>query len=624
MADNEALFTPELVFFDWECATPDEVFARLEGELAPHGYIASGWLDAVRTREDAYPTGLAMPAANIAIPHTDPGFVAKPYIAVVKPAAPVTFNAMAGMGAPVPAQIVINLGIAEPGGQVEALQALMNIFMGADAAADVLGQTTPQGSQCFYVLLISSLPAVRDSSQVSAHKERPTAKCHICPLCTKMVQINLSPMHQACRGGCVVTQWRLFDSLCERPTMANKKKNSEAAPTPEQQARAASSSRKKQRKTYVSKTVKIVLVVIGVLAMLLSVSAMACSGLMSQAEDTSGYKLTGGVAATINGTNLTEDTVTKQIMSMRTSYGYTKDEDWAQYLVDNDLTPKKYRKQLIDSYTQQILLQQAQKENGVTVSDEEVEKAWKDACKSAGGAKAFKKTLKTYGYTEDTYKDSLKESLAQQKLKDAVAPTSKPKDSEIVDYINESLSSYNDARRSSNILIKVDSDASDEDKAAAKAKAQECLDKINSGELSFEDAVEQYSEDTGSKEKKGDVGWDKLTTFVDSYQTALEGLNKGDVSEVVESTYGYHIIKCTDYFHVDNQVDDINQVPKDIKKYVSNVVKTQAASTAYSEWLEQYKKDADITVNPMPKDVPYNVSLKGVTKSSTDDSSTTE
>ena len=161
-------------------------------------------------------------------------------------------------------------------------------------------------------------------------------------------------------------------------------------------------------------------------------------------------------------------------------------------------------------------------------------------------------------------------------------------------------------------------------KAAAKAKAQECLDKINSGELSFEDAVEQYSEDTGSKEKKGDVGWDKLTTFVDSYQTALEGLNKGDVSDVVESTYGYHIIKCTDYFHVDNQVDDINQVPKAIKKYVSNVVKTQAASTAYSEWLEQYKKDADITVNPMPKDVPYNVSLKGVTKSSTDDSSTTE
>ena len=57
--NNEALFTPELVFFDWECATPDEVFARLEGELAPHGYIASGWLDAVRKHcHSAYRSGV--------------------------------------------------------------------------------------------------------------------------------------------------------------------------------------------------------------------------------------------------------------------------------------------------------------------------------------------------------------------------------------------------------------------------------------------------------------------------------------------------------------------------------------------------------------------------------------
>ena len=389
-------------------------------------------------------------------------------------------------------------------------------------------------------------------------------------------------------------------------------------------AKAKAKARKKLRKTRVSKGVKIALVAVGVLAMVLSVSTMACSGLMSQSESSStGYKLTGGVAATVNGTNLTEDTVTKQIMSMRTSYGYTKDKDWAQYLVDNDLTPKKYRKQLIDSYTQQILIQQAEKEYNVNVTDEDVEKAWKDACKSAGGAKAFKKTLKTYGYTEDTYKDSLKESLAQQKLKEAVAPEKTPKDKEILSYLNENLSTYNDARKSSNILIKVDSDASDEDKAKAKEKAQECLDKINSGELSFEDAVKKYSEDTGSKDKKGNVGWDKLTSFVDSYQTALEGLNKGEVSEVVESTYGYHIIKCTGYFHVDGEVTDIKQVPKAIKNYIANVVKTQNTSTKYSEWLEKYTKDADITVNPMPKDVPYNVSLKGVEKSSTDSTDAT-
>lgn len=413
------------------------------------------------------------------------------------------------------------------------------------------------------------------------------------------------------------------DQAAEQPAGASGADSSaNAQAKPKKPSRAA---RKKARKTRVSKTAKIVLVAIGVLAMVLSVSTMACSGLMQQSESSkssSGYKLTGGVAATVNGTNLTEDTVTKQIMSVRTSYGYTKNKDWAQYLVDQDLTPKKYRKQVIDSYTQQIVIQQAEKEYGVEVSDDDIEKAWKDACKSAGGEKTFKKTLKTYGYTEDTYKNSLKDSLAQQKLKDKVAPAKTPKDKEILSYLNENLSTYNDARRSENILIKVDSKASDDDKAKAKEKAQECLDKINSGELSFEDAVKKYSEDTGSKDKKGDVGWDKLTTFVDSYETALQGLNKGEVSGIVESTYGYHIIKCTGYFHVDDKVTDIKQVPKAIKKYVANVVKTQSTGTAYNDWLEKYTKKADIKVNPMPKDVPYNVSLKGVTKSSSSTTST--
>ena len=437
----------------------------------------------------------------------------------------------------------------------------------------------------------------------------------------------------------------MFESIPERPMMANYKKQPKKAakPAPEKPAVDASAqpaadaaaskpqskkpsrtARKKARKSRVSKTVKIVLVAIGVLAMVLSVSTMACSGLMQQSQDSKSstdYKLTGGVAATINGSNLTEDTVTKQIMNVRTSYGYTKDKDWAQYLVDQGLTPKKYRKQVIDSYSQQILIQQAEKEYNVSVSDDDIEKAWKDACKSAGGEKAFKKTLKTYGYTESTYKDSLKDSLAQQKLKDKVAPAKTPKDKEILSYLNENLSTYNDARRSENILIKVDSDASDEDKAKAKATAQECLDKINSGELSFEDAVKKYSEDTGSKSKKGDVGWDKLTTFVDAYETALQQLNKGDMSGIVESTYGYHIIKCTDYFHVDDEVTDIKQVPKAIKKYVANVVKTQNTGTKYNDWLEKYQKKADIKINPMPKDVPYNVSLKGVTKSASSTSS---
>lgn len=407
----------------------------------------------------------------------------------------------------------------------------------------------------------------------------------------------------------------------------------EAAKTPEQRkadekaAKAAQkAANKAKRKTRLSKTALIVLVAIGCAAMVISVTSMACAGVVSQETGGADYKLTGGVAATVNGVNITEDTVTKQIMSVRES-SYESDEDWAQYLVDNDLTPESYRENVINSYARQYLIEVAEKENGVSVSDEEVEDAWKDAYASYGSEETFINMLSMYGYDEDSYKDSLKSTLAQDKLQEIVAPDEDVTDDEVISYINENISTYNDARRSSHILVKVDSDATDEEKESAKNKAQECLDKIKSGEMSWDDAVSEYSDDSskdsGDEGSKGDVGWDKLSSFVDAYQTALDGLNEGDMTDVVESDYGYHIIKCTGYFHVDDSVTSIDQVPEAMKTYVSNIIQTNNSGTAYNNWLNDYIDKADIKINDMPADVPYNVSLDGVTKTSTDDTAET-
>ena len=373
---------------------------------------------------------------------------------------------------------------------------------------------------------------------------------------------------------------------------------------------------KKEAKSKLSKTAKIVLVIIGIAAMALSVTAMACSGIINQAANQEDYKLTGGVAATVNGMNIKEDTITKQIMSTRESAGKTKDKDWAQYLADQGLTPESYRESLIKSYANQYLLTQAEKEYDIKVTDEDVEEAWQNAAKSYGGEENFEKFLKQIGYDKDTYKQSLESSVAQQKLKDKVAPEKTPSDDEIVSYINENLSTYNDARRSENLLIKVDSDASEEDDAKAKATAQEALDKINSGELSFEDAVKQYSEDDGSKEKSGDVGWDKLTSFVTEYQNALSQLSKGQVSGLVKTEYGYHIIKCTDVFHVDDKVTSIDQIPSEIREKISDTVKSNNASNDYSKWLQEYQDKADIKINDMPDGLPYDVDMTGIKASS--------
>lgn len=388
---------------------------------------------------------------------------------------------------------------------------------------------------------------------------------------------------------------------------------------PKETPEPTKAERKKNAKAKLTRGGKIALVAVGCAAMLLSVSAMACSGVLNEVKSEQEYHLTGGVAATVNGTNITEDTITKQIMSYRTSAGYDDDADWAKFLVDQGMTPESYRENMIRSVASDYLVDSAIREYDITVSDDEVDKEFERAAESYGGIDKMMEILNQVGYTEDAYKDSLRSSMQTTKLREKVAGVEKPTDQEVVDYINENLDTYNDARRSENLLIKVDAEASDEDKQAAKDKAQEIMDKINAGEISFEDAVKEYSDDTASAKDGGDVGYDKLTSFVTEYQDALSALQKDQVSGIVETSYGYHIIKCTDVFKVDGAVKSIDEVPAKIKDYVVNTIVSSAETEAYDAWLKEYTDKADIKINEMPADVPYNVDLKLAEQAKDDD-----
>lgn len=144
MRDQE-LFSPDLVFFDLEAAGRQEFFEKLAGRLAERDLIQDSWLEAICEREKNYATGLSFPSVQVAIPHVDPEHIKRPYIAVIKPKTPIVFEAMAGMGDDVPAQLIVNLGVMRDGGQVAVLQKLMNIFMNEDYAAELIGITDAQG-----------------------------------------------------------------------------------------------------------------------------------------------------------------------------------------------------------------------------------------------------------------------------------------------------------------------------------------------------------------------------------------------------------------------------------------------------------------------------------------------
>ena len=158
MSDQE-LFSPDLVFFDLEAADRQEFFEKLAERLAERDLIQDSWLEAICEREMNYATGLSFPSVQVAIPHVDPEHIKRPYIAVIKPKTPIVFEAMAGMGDDVPAQLIVNLGVMRDGGQVAVLQKLMNIFMNEGYAAQIMAASDPQQVVDAFTSLFSEVSA---------------------------------------------------------------------------------------------------------------------------------------------------------------------------------------------------------------------------------------------------------------------------------------------------------------------------------------------------------------------------------------------------------------------------------------------------------------------------------
>ncbi|WP_248921960.1 PTS sugar transporter subunit IIA [Olsenella intestinalis] len=144
---DTSLFRPELVFFDFEATDEWDFFAKMSDTLKEKGYVRDSWHDAICAREKSFPTGLQFEKIGVAIPHVDPENIVKPYIAIIKPKAPIDFAPMADMvDHPVHTELIINLGLlAHAEDQVAVLQAMMGIFMDEEATAEIMSQDTPEG-----------------------------------------------------------------------------------------------------------------------------------------------------------------------------------------------------------------------------------------------------------------------------------------------------------------------------------------------------------------------------------------------------------------------------------------------------------------------------------------------
>jgi peptidyl-prolyl cis-trans isomerase D len=120
-------------------------------------------------------------------------------------------------------------------------------------------------------------------------------------------------------------------------------------------------------------------------------------------------------------------------------------------------------------------------------------------------------------------------------------------DDELHKYYEQNAGRYAapEERRASHILIKADKNAPAAERAKAKAKAEQLLAEVKKNPASFADVARKNSEDPGSAEKGGDLDFFGRSAMVKPFEDAAFSMKQGEISNLVETDYGYHIIMVT-------------------------------------------------------------------------------
>jgi peptidyl-prolyl cis-trans isomerase D len=157
-------------------------------------------------------------------------------------------------------------------------------------------------------------------------------------------------------------------------------------------------------------------------------------------------------------------------------------------------------------------------------------------------------------------------------------------DAEIADFYNKNKARFAtpELRTASHILINAKKDAPAAEKAAALAKAEAILAQVRKNPADFAKVAKAQSQDTGSAELGGDLGTVEKGNFVKPVEDAIFQLKQGEISGIVPSEYGYHIITVTSLKPA--TVKTLEQA----KDEIAAELKKQKMSKKYSELAEAF------------------------------------
>lgn len=173
-------------------------------------------------------------------------------------------------------------------------------------------------------------------------------------------------------------------------------------------------------------------------------------------------------------------------------------------------------------------------------------------------------------------------------------------DDEVKKFYDENAAKFqgNEQRRASHILIGFGSKSTPEQKQAAKSKAEELLAEIRKNPKSFEELAAKHSQDPGSATKGGDLGMFGRGAMVKPFEDAAFSMKLNQISDLVESEFGYHIIKLTE---ISGQGTDFDSVKAQIKAELI-FQKAQAAFVEKAEAFSNMVYEQSDSLQPAAKE----------------------
>jgi peptidyl-prolyl cis-trans isomerase D len=167
---------------------------------------------------------------------------------------------------------------------------------------------------------------------------------------------------------------------------------------------------------------------------------------------------------------------------------------------------------------------------------------------------------------------------------DALAAQIAVSDADIQSYYQQNAKRYTtpEERRASHILIAAGKDAPAAEREAAKAKADSLLAQLRKNPADFAKLAKENSQDPGSAEKGGDLGFFGKGMMVKPFEDAAWKLQEGQISDVVQSDFGYHIIQVTG-------IKPGSAKPlAEVKDEIAADIKKQQAAKKYTELAESF------------------------------------